>query len=79
MSMTKVKIWNVVTRGVPKALICYEKLVPSNMTVFELLNKLGKKFNCGWYEIVLSKINYELLEDSVNGCTLDELGMGRFV
>lgn len=45
-STIKVKIWNNASYGddVQK---CYERTVPSNLTVFDLLSKIGEKFKCG--------------------------------
>ncbi len=45
-SMLKVKIWNNASYGddVQK---CYEKTLPSNMTLFQLLSAIGEKFKCG--------------------------------
>lgn len=45
-SMIKVKIWNNASYGddVQKF---YEKTVPSSLTVFDLLSKVGEKFKCG--------------------------------
>jgi hypothetical protein len=49
-------------------------MVPANMTLFELLNKLGKKFKRFWHEISLENHNRTFFFSiKMNGLTLEEL------
>ncbi len=44
------------------------------MTLFELLNKLGKKFKRFWHEIILQNYNRTFsFSINMNGLTLEEL------
>jgi hypothetical protein len=49
-------------------------MVPSNMTLYELLSKVAKKFKRDWHEISLENRNEKLvLERQMNGCTLEQI------
>jgi hypothetical protein len=67
--MIKIKIWNNATYG-DDVLKCYEKNFPSNLTLYELLSKIGKKFKCGQHELYLQEGNNTAIPSKMNGYTL---------
>ena len=73
-SLIKVNIYNGLTDYQTGAIKVYEKMVPSNMTLYELLNKIAKKFKRDWHEIILENRSENLvLERQMNGCTLEQI------